>query len=121
MHYGCNKKKIVPALDDVVEKRLKGQSLISNTLVATVAESIQDVIKADTINVTKLVKKVGNLLQEDHHETIRIVSSILAKGKELASFLTKIEDSTTQILILMVLLGVIAFLGLINLYTIRYA
>ena len=80
-------KKIVPALDEVVEKRLKGQSLISNTLVATAAETIQDAIKADTINVTRLVKKVGNLLQQDHHETIHIVNSILAKGKELESSL----------------------------------
>ena len=60
-------EKIVPVLDDVLEKRLKSQSLISNTLVATVAESLQDAIKTDTINVTKLVKKVGNLLQSDHH------------------------------------------------------
>ena len=88
---------------------------------ATVAESLQEAIKADTINVTKLVKKVGNLLQADHHETIHLVSSILAKGKELASSLEKIDGSTTQILILIILLGVIAFLGLINLCAIRCA
>ena len=106
-------------MDDVVEKRLKGQSLISNTLVATAAETLQDAIKADTINVTKLVTKVGNLLQQDHHETIHVVNSILAKGKELASSLEKIDGSTTQILILIILLGVIAFLGLVNLCAIH--
>ena len=33
-------KKIVPVIDDVLERRLKSQSLISNTLVATLAESL---------------------------------------------------------------------------------
>ena len=65
--------------------------------------------------MTRLVKKMGNLLQQDHHETIRIVSSILSKGKELAESLQKIYGSTTQIIILIVLLGIIAFLGLVNL------
>ena len=67
------------------------------------------------MNVTKLVKKMGNLLQQDHHETICVVSSILAKGKELANSLQKIDSSTAQIIILIILLGVIAFLGLVNL------
>ena len=89
--------------------------MISNTLSLSLSETIQEMIRADTLNVTKLVKKMGNLLQQDHHETIRVVSSILAKGKELANSLQKINGSTTQIIILIILLGVIVFLGLVNL------
>ena len=100
-----------------MERRLKSQSLVSNILSLSLAETIQETIRADTINVTKLVKKMGNLLQQDHHDKIWVVISILARGKELAKSLQKIDRSTTQIILLIILLAVIAFLGLVNLCT----
>ena len=83
-------------------------------MVATLAESLQDAIKTDTIHVTKIVTKVGTLLQSDHHKAMQMISSIMSKGKELASSLTKIEGSASQVLILPILLGVIVFLLLVN-------
>ena len=107
-------KKIVPVIDDVLERRLKSQSLISNTLVATLAESLQDAIKTDTLNITQIVNKVGTLLQSDHHKSMQMISTIMSRGKELASSLSNIEGSASQVLILFVLLGVIILLLLIN-------
>ena len=106
-------KKSLPIIDDILEKHFKAQSLVSNTLSTSLADSIQKLIRLDHKNTTNMLTSFKTLLTADHQNASKLIKSILSKGNEFKQTLDLVQNTASQLFIVYILLGAILLLLII--------